>query len=152
MKRIGKIMEEYAKDGKQDPITNGNLQVLDILKESGKKIAILTSRSFPEVKHLLHESHPLRTTVEAFYHKDNSTYIKPDPRVFDQILSHFHVLPIETVYVGDAISDAVAAKGAGLHFIAVLESGLRMKKDFDGQQVDFFAGTFPDIVPYILHH
>lgn len=150
MKRIGKVMEKYAEEGKQDPIAEENLHVLDTLRETGKKIAILTSRSFPEVRHLLHEAHPLSTRVEAFYHKDNSQFYKPDPRAFDQAISHFKILPEETVYVGDSVSDAEAANGAGLHFIAVLESELRTREDFKGQKVDFFAQKFTDILPYIL--
>jgi phosphoglycolate phosphatase len=150
MERVEKVMEEYSKEGKQDPITKENLHALDTLRKAGKKIAILTSRSFPEVRHLLHEAHPLSNRVEAFYHKDNSEYVKPDPRVFTQSLSHFKVLPEETVYVGDSVSDAIAAKGAGLYFISVLESELSTKEDFKGQEVDFFAQKFTDILPYIL--
>ena len=99
---------------------------------------------------MLHDYHPLSSRIEVFYHKDNSDYLKPDPRVFSQVLKHFSVKPKECAYVGDALSDAAAAKGAGMHFIAVLESGVHMEKDFTDYNVDFFAKKFVDITDYIL--
>ena len=120
------------------------------MEEVGKRLAILTSRSLSEMRHLLHESHPINQKIEKIYHQENSEYLKPDPRVFNQVIDYFDVLPSECVYIGDTVSDAAAAKGAGTHFIAVLESGLKRKKDFDGQNVDFFADKFPDILKYVL--
>jgi phosphoglycolate phosphatase len=150
IKRQEKVVADYSKNGKLDAITEINLKTLDELKKNGKKIAILTSRSLPEVRHLLHKAHPLNNRIEKIYHKDNSKYLKPDSRVFDQILHHFNVRPEECVYVGDNISDAIASKGAGLYFIAVLENGLLTKEDFKDKRVDFFADNFSNIADYIL--
>lgn len=150
MQRLVVVMDEYAEKEELDPITEENLTVLDTLRNEGKKIAILTSRTFSEARHLLHENHPLSSRIEMFYHKDNTDYLKPDPRVFDKALSHFNVLPEEAVYVGDSVGDGVAAKGAGLHFIALLESKIRTKEDFKDLSVDFFAQKFSDILPYIV--
>jgi phosphoglycolate phosphatase-like HAD superfamily hydrolase len=58
----------------------------------------------------------------------------------------------ECVYVGDAVTDAIAANGAGMHFIAVLESGLRQKEDFKKVRVDFFAKKFSDTVSYLKRY
>lgn len=149
MNRIGSYVEQYAKDGKLDVISTENMQTISTLRQMGKKIAILTSRTLSEIRHFMHETHSLSSSVEAFYHKDNSMYFKPDPRVFHQALSHFRVSPQEAVYVGDAVTDAIAAKAAGLHFIAVLESGLRKRLDFEDHAVDFFAQKFSDILAYI---
>jgi len=151
MNRIEKVIEDYVSRGILDSIIKENLGVLDKLKKSGKKLVIVTSRSFAETKHLLHQSHPLSKTVEAFYHRGNLQYLKPDPRVFNQAFTKFGVGAKECVYVGDSINDAIAAKDAGMHFIAVLESGLRTKEDFAGQKVDFFAAKFTDIADYILN-
>ena len=152
IKRQIKFMAETIEKGLLDKIPQENLDVLESIKKGGKKLAILTSRDTNEVKHLLHESHPFNGLIEAFYHRDNSKYHKPDPRVFDEILDKLESRPEESVYVGDAISDAAAAKGAGMHFIAVLESGLRDRKYFAEQEVDFFAPKFVDIIDYLLRH
>lgn len=152
MKHMEKTLPEYIENEKLDVIPEDNLKILDQLRNSGKKLAILTSRSLQEVQHLLHENHPLAKHIDAFYHRDNLEYLKPDPRVFNNALYQFDIMPEEAVYVGDSVSDAIAAKEAGMHFIAVLESGLRTKEDFEGKAVDFYAEKFTDILPYILSH
>lgn len=133
----------------KNAVSEENLATLKALKKQGVKIAILTSRTLPEVKHFMRENHPLHAVLDGFYHRDNLQFLKPDPRVFNKALTDFQVTPQECVYIGDAVSDAVAAKGAGMHFIAVLESGLRKKEDFKNSNVDFFANTFSEILPYI---
>lgn len=150
MKRLELKVTKHSNKGNLDVIPRENLEALEKLKKAGRKLAILTSRSFAEVKHLLHENHPLNDKIEKFYHRDNSEFLKPDPRVFDQIFDYFKINPQESVYVGDAVSDAIAAKGADMHFIAVLESGIRKKEDFKNVNVDLFAQKFIDIVPYVL--
>ena len=145
-----KIMPEFIKNGQLDIITDINLKTLATLREHGIKTAILTARSVMEAKHLLDENHPLTAKIDKFYHRDNTEYKKTDPKVYDKILQHFKVKPNETVYVGDSISDAVTAKAAGLHFVALLESGLKTKKDFNYfVPVDFFATKFEDILIYL---
>ena len=149
MQRVEKVHEEFINDGKIDLISQENLEFLDRIKSSGRRLAILTSRSLQEVRHLLHQDHPINTRIEKFYHKDNSAYIKPDPRVFDKVLQDFAVSPEEAIYLGDTVGDAVSAKSAGLHFIAVLESGLRTREDFGAVPVDFFATTLPEAYNFI---
>jgi phosphoglycolate phosphatase len=152
MKRVEKVIADKVYSGALDSISEENLNVLRKLKKAGIKLAIVTSRSFIEAKHLLQETHPLSNLIDAFYHKDNSEFLKPDPRVFDQAFVKFNVKPEECVYLGDAINDAIATTGAGMHFIAVLESGLKTKEDFAGYTVDYFAAKFTDIADYILNH
>lgn len=151
MNRLGGYVKRFTENGTLDAIRRENLRTLQALKLEGKRIGILTSRSLPEVTHLMQPTHPLSAHVEQFYHKDNSRYLKPDPRTFEQALADFAVRPEEVVYVGDAVTDAIAAKGAGLHFIAVLESGLHKRAEFEREKVDFFAPKFTDITTYILH-
>ena len=143
------LLKEFTEKGKLDAIPQANLDALDAIIESGIKTMILTSRTHGELAHLLKPDHALASRIQAFYYKDNTVYHKPDPRVFDKLLRDHNLKPSECVYVGDAPSDAIAAKQAGLHFIASLESGLRAKSDFDGLNVDYFAPTFAE-VPKII--
>jgi HAD superfamily hydrolase (TIGR01549 family) len=133
-----------------DAVSPENIEALDKILENNLKLALLTSRSIDEANHLMHQTHPLNARMEKFYYKENSDFLKPDPRVFEKALKDFDVEPSEVVYVGDAVSDAIAAKGAGLHFVAVLESGVRVKKDFKNLGVDYFATTFFEATNYIL--
>jgi HAD superfamily hydrolase (TIGR01549 family) len=148
--RLEEVHMKHAASGKVDTVTDENLQALDRVINSGLKLGVLTARSFREAQHLLHQDHPLSKRVERFYHTDNSDFTKPDPRAFEKILKDFGVRPDETVYIGDALGDAMCAKGAGVNFVAVLESGIRNKNDFKDFQVDYFATTFIEAVNAIL--
>jgi HAD superfamily hydrolase (TIGR01662 family) len=152
IKRQEALFFEYITNGNYDQLSEENLETLDTLISNGKKIAIITNRSFAETRHLVQKSHPLSSKVEAFFHRDNSDFTKPDPRVFNQVLKQFNVNPEECVYVGDSLGDGIAANGAGVKFIALLESGLRQREDFKDLNVDFFALKLPDVLKYVDSH
>lgn len=152
MKELIRVTPALVAKGEVDIITKENLKTLDEIKSLGKHLAVLTSREFFEMEHFLKPSHPLNKTIEAFYYRDNSLYLKPDPRIFNKILQDFKMWPEEALYVGDTVGDALCAKGAGLHFIALLESGLKKREDFATIPVDFFANSFPEITGYIRSH
>jgi len=139
-------IKRYTSNGKLDAIPQKNLDALDELIQLGKTICILTSRTHGELIHLLEPDHELSKRVKTFYYRDNMQYHKPDPRAFNEFFEHNKLKPSESVYIGDSISDAIAAKEAGLHFIASLESRLRTKKDFSNLPVDRFVDKFYEIV------
>jgi phosphoglycolate phosphatase len=145
------VIAKYVASGKLDSIPNENYEALDKLVEMGMQLMILTSRTHEEAQHLLEPDHLLATRVKAFYYRDNMQYHKPDPRAFDELLKHTNLQPNQCVYVGDALSDAQAAKEAGLHFIASLESGIRVKEDFEGLSVDRFIQKFPEVVEAVKY-
>lgn len=140
------VIEEFIADGRLDAIPAENYEALDKLVALDKTIMLLTSRTHGEFKHMLAPDHDLASRVTAFYYRDNMQYHKPDPRAFDELLHAHSLQPENCVYVGDSPSDAQAASGAGLHFIASLESGIRQQQDFEGLAVDAFVDRFPDIV------
>lgn len=140
------VIQEYVESGRLDSIPEVNLQALDRLTAIGKQLLILTSRTHTELQHMLEPGHHLSSRVANFYYKDNMQHHKPDPRAFDELLQDNQLKPEEALYVGDSITDVQAAKGAGLHFVASLESGLRTKADFAEQPVDAFIESFPEIV------
>ncbi|MCA9330997.1 HAD family hydrolase [Candidatus Saccharibacteria bacterium] len=146
----GPLVKEYTADGRLDGIPAENLAAIDELRSLGKGVLILTSREGGEIPHLLVADHPLTQRldggVDGYYYKDNMKYHKPDPRAFEHIEALHGWKPNECVYAGDSVGDAQAAKGAGLHFIAGLESGLRAREDFDAFPVDVFINRFPEIV------
>jgi phosphoglycolate phosphatase len=138
-----------VKDGVMDLLITENLEALRLLKAKGLKLFVLTSRMYGELAHLLEPDHELSECIEKFYYKDNMRYHKPDPRAFEHIEEEHGWKPDECVYVGDSLGDAAAAKGAGLRFVASLESGLRTKNDFADYKVDAFIYKFselPDII------
>lgn len=128
----------WAAEKRADHLPPARLAVLDDLLAAGDQLFILTSRTHAELEHLLAPDHDLAKRVKAFYYRDIMEFHKPDPRAFDLLLREHTAKPEECVYVGDSPSDAAAAKQAGLHFIASLESGLRTKQDFKDFPVDAF--------------
>jgi phosphoglycolate phosphatase-like HAD superfamily hydrolase len=143
---FNKTRDEYIKSKRIDIVPDSNLEELDKLIDSGKLVMILTSRNAEDAKNLTHSSHPIGSRMVAFYHKDNNAYSKPDSRAFGVFEEAHGLMPPECIYVGDAPSDGVAAKGAGLFFIACLESGLVKKGDFDGIEVDKFIVKLSDVI------
>lgn len=139
------VHQEWMSSGRIDTTTPENLRALDELLHDGKELFVLTSRTHDEAAHLLAPDHHLASRVKAFYYKDIMQYHKPDPRAFDALLGKYHLTPAECVYVGDSPSDAQAAKGAGLHFVACLEAGIRTRKDFAAFPVDAFVQRFAEL-------
>lgn len=149
-KTYAPLLKRAIESGSLDKIPKVNLEAIDKLLTNEKSVLVLTSREHTELQHMLLPGHDLAKRVTAFYYKDNMQYHKPDPRAFAQIDREHGWKPEECVYVGDSLSDAESAKGAGLHFIASLESGLRTKSDFAKYSVDAFINVFPEVIDAIL--
>ncbi|GAA4608566.1 phosphoglycolate phosphatase [Actinoplanes octamycinicus] len=141
--------QRYLADGRLDVIPPENLAALDRLVLGGRTVLLLTSRTGEEVAHLLEPDHLLAGRVTGAYHQDNTRFHKPDPRVFDELLAETGLSPDQCVYIGDSPGDAVAAAGAGIRFVACLQSGVRRLTDFDPRHVTAAVSTFPEIVPIV---
>ena len=143
------VHREYLADGRLDVIPPENLDALDALVAAGLTVLLLTSRTEIEVAHMLTPDHVLAKRVSGAYHQGNTRFRKPDPRVFDELLAETGFTPAECVYVGDSPGDARAAGGAGIRFIACLQSGVRRLDEFDPRYVTTTIDTFPDLVPAV---
>jgi phosphoglycolate phosphatase len=139
-------MRRHIADGLLDVIPAANLAALDELLAEGHTLMLLTSRTGPEMLHMLAPDHVLASRISRVYHRDNTRYGKPDPRAFDELLAEAGLAPGECVYVGDSPGDAVAAGGAGIAFVACLESGVRELDDFDPRYVTAVVRAFPEVV------
>ncbi|MEU8821291.1 HAD hydrolase-like protein [Actinoplanes sp. NPDC048796] len=139
------LHQRYLAEGRLDVIPPENLAALDRLVERGRTVMMLTSRTEAEVRHLLEPDHVLAGRVTAAYHQGNTRFRKPDPRVFDELLAETGLEPGQCVYVGDSPGDAVAAGGAGIRFVACLQSGVRRLDEFDPRYVTASVDTFAEI-------
>jgi phosphoglycolate phosphatase len=139
------IHQEFVANGHIDQIPAENLTALDTLAQRGHQLFILTSRTLAEATHLLDPEHHLAGRITEIYHANNTTHIKPDPRVFDVLLEKYNLQTDDCVYVGDSPSDSLAAKGAGMHFVASFESGLRTTSDFNNVVIDAAIYHFTEL-------
>ena len=139
---------ELAK-GQIENVSPEGLNAMDELARQGKQLMIVSSRREEGFWNLMDRTHHLGSRISHFYHMGNNPYHKPDPRVFEIIEKEHGLKPSECVYVGDTLNDAAAATGAGLHFIASLESGILSQKDYADYKVDAFVKNIPGILPAI---
>ncbi|MFB4278251.1 HAD family hydrolase [Nonomuraea sp. MTCD27] len=142
----GDVLREYVTAGRLDVVVPENLRALDELAAAGRSLMLLTSRTEAEMAHLMAPDHVLGGRLDAVYHAGNMRFAKPDPRAFDELLAATGLEPRQCLYVGDSPGDAQAANGAGLRFIACMQSGLRRRADFDPYHVDAFIDAFPEMV------
>lgn len=143
------VHREYLAAGRLDVIPPENLAALDGLVADGRTVLLLTSRTETEVAHLLTPDHVLAGRVSGAYHQGNTRFRKPDPRVFDELLAETGLPPGACVYVGDSPGDALAAGGAGIRFVACLQSGVRRLDEFDPRLVTASIAAFPDLVAVV---
>ncbi|GAA2602291.1 hypothetical protein GCM10010399_36250 [Dactylosporangium fulvum] len=143
------VLRRYVLDGRLDVVAPENLHTLDQLVRAGRTVMLLTSRTETEVEHMLAPDHALARRVSAVYHAGNTRFRKPDPRAFDELLAATGLDPQQCVYVGDSPGDARAAGGAGLHFVACLQSGVRSREDFEPRHVSAFIHAFPELVDVV---
>jgi HAD superfamily hydrolase (TIGR01509 family) len=139
------LLESYVSSGRLDQVSAETIAVIDALIKQGRRVMVLTSRKLDELRHLMARDHLLNGRVHDFFHADNTIHLKPDGRVFDQLLRTHALRPTDCVYVGDSPSDAAAANAAGLRFVACLASGLRSRSDFAGYHVDAFVAEWSEL-------
>jgi len=136
---------DFVEKGWLDVVEPQNIGACKQIHALGLEHFVLTSRTLAEMGHLMSEKSPLQGLIDAFYYHENMQFYKPDPRAFAHIEQLHGLTPENCVYVGDQPGDAAAANGAGLHFIANLEEGLRTKEDFEGYDVDAFILHYSDL-------
>lgn len=111
---------------------NDTVATLQALHAAGKKTGVITATNHFSFSYDLEElgiSHELFDYVQT---EDNTSFHKPDPRVFEPALAWLQqqkIKPAEVVYVGDGLQDMKAALGAGFEFIGV-SSGLVTQQEF----------------------
>ena len=148
-RRFAARYEDDALGGPMSEVTDENLGVLDALRGRGIALGLLTSRRHREMGNLLECDHPLRARLDYFYGLDDVPEPKPSPRAFEPFLRSTGIAPADCVYVGDAVNDAAAATGAGLHFIANLENGTLRRESFEGYPVLGFIERFENLLDLI---
>lgn len=138
-----KHLEHNSDHDKLSAEVNG---LLRNLSSKGYFLFILTGRDEFETAHIRTAGHSVAVhfAPENIYHKDNVAFPKPDPRAFDWLFG-IGYRPEECLFIGDSLIDAQAACGAGLKFIATLESGLKKPDDFKAYPVTGFINKLSEL-------
>lgn len=99
-------------------LIEGALDVVKRIRAKGLKTAILTNNGRPALDRIL-EQIPLADYFDVIQTRHESPRPKPFPDGIEKIVEELEVTREETVYVGDALIDAVAAARAGVEFWGV---------------------------------
>ena len=100
----------------------GALEVLHAFKSEGYPLGVVTGSPRNDVYHDFSVTGIPLEHFDYFLTSDDSTFHKPDPRVFDPTnrwLESISVQPQNVLYMGDSLRDFYAANGAEYKFLGV---------------------------------
>lgn len=113
------------------------------IKAAGKLIGIVTATTRFSFEYDLDLHQVPRELIDYTQTADDTSYHKPDPRVFEPAIDWLKEQQIqadEVMYIGDGLHDMRAAVGAGFSFLGV-ETGLVTAKQFQAEN----AKSIPDV-------
>ena len=122
-------------------------QTVGLLRDVEIALAIVSTKFRYRIENML-KRHGLADHFDVIVGGEDVTEPKPDPSGLLQALAHLGVRPGETVYVGDHVVDAEAARRAGIPFIGVL-SGTCRRDDFAGYPVEILASDIGEVGKWV---
>jgi HAD superfamily hydrolase (TIGR01509 family) len=119
-----KAIEDYVRFYEENhpamvDLYGGIREILDFLKERGILLAVFTGKGRRSALFTL-EQMGIKDHFDLIVTGDDVASSKPSPEGIDKIVKALNVRPEETLMVGDAVNDVLAARGAGVHAAAVL--------------------------------
>jgi pyrophosphatase PpaX len=113
----------------------GMTDALTILKSQGRRLGIVTAKRRITVD--LAFSHlPLERFFDVVVGSDDTERQKPDPEPLLFALDRLGAAPADAAYVGDSPFDVRAARGAGVHAVAVTWGGIHRRERLEAEQPD----------------
>ncbi|MCX6138193.1 MAG: HAD-IA family hydrolase [Ignavibacteriales bacterium] len=123
---------------------DGMREVLDLLKKKGVRLGLFTGKGRRTTDISL-EKLSIASYFDVIMSGDDVAEYKPSGDGLRRIMAQVSIQPEQTLMVGDAVGDIVAARDAGVPVASVLwdsygkEEVLKMDSDFVFQSVDEFA-------------
>jgi phosphoglycolate phosphatase-like HAD superfamily hydrolase len=123
---------------------------LQRLHDAGKVLGIITATSRYSFEHDLDLHGFPRDIIDYTQTEDDTSFHKPDPRVFEPAIAWLaarRILPREVLYVADGLHDMKAAAGAGFNFMGVT-TGLVTSGEFaaaGAESVQNLSLLLPDV-------
>ncbi len=126
---------------------DGILTLLDRLKKSGIKTAVLSNKPHNVAEAVVKEL--FGTVFDAVWGKKPDFPVKPDPRAALCICRSLDIKPEDTVFIGDTGVDIETGKNGGFYTVGVLW-GFRTKQELIAAGADALASEAEDILKIIL--
>src|SRR5918994_86909 len=108
----------------------GAKELISSLKERGYEVWFVTSAKDEELEHHVQELEAA-DSVDGVVNSSAVENPKPAPDIFEDALRRAGATADETVAVGDAVWDVVAAREAGIRTVAVLSGGAYHRDDLE---------------------
>ncbi len=112
--KLLKMLEQKEREAaKSAEISEGARELLDLCREKGIKIVVIT-RNSQEATQLTLDVSDLK--VDMILSRENATP-KPSPDAIELVLNHYGIEPFQMIYIGDYIYDVQAGNAAGVKTI-----------------------------------
>lgn len=118
----------------------GMTGVLTRLKDEGRRLGVVTAKRHETVK-LAFSYLPLERFFDVVVASDHTERHKPDPQPLHHALERLGADREDAVYVGDSPFDVRAAKGAGMHSIAVTWGRIHPRERLEAEEPDAVVET-----------
>lgn len=130
--RFRTLFKEVAHPRQKEETTlfPGAVELLHSLRAQGLHLGIVSTKSSDILEYVLRR-HGVLEDLELIIGSDRVTRHKPDPEGLLAAMAQMGVAPEETLFCGDTVLDAGAARNAGTQFAAVL-NGTTPASDFRG--------------------
>ena len=147
--RFRALFSEVAveRQRKETTLFPGAPELLRGLKARGIKAGIVSTKRGDTIQ-IIMDNHGLGDTIELVIGSADVTRHKPDPEGLLAAMDRLGVRPEETLFCGDTVLDAGAAKNAGCHFAAVL-NGITPGSDFAPFPTDHIAPDLWDLAAWL---
>lgn len=137
---INTVLEAYNKNansGKVEPTCQNIKEVLTRLKNSGKKLLVVTTDNYTITNKCL-EDLGIKELFDKIYTDDGKTPTKPNPQIIFNFCEESGISKDRIMMVGDTMTDALFARNAGIPFVGV---GVKNKDIL----MDYAIDVVPDI-------
>ncbi len=123
----------------------GMTAALTRLKDEGRRLGVVTAKRRETVR-LAFSYLPLEHFFDVVVGSDDTERHKPDPQPLRHALSLLDASADGSVYVGDSPFDIRAAKGAGMHSIAVTWGGIHPRERLEAERPDAVVDSAEELL------
>lgn len=132
---------------KETTLFPGAAELLRGLKRAGVKLAIVSTKRGDTIE-IIMDNYGLGDTLELVIGSADVKRHKPDPEGLLAAMGRMGVSPEDTLFCGDTILDAGAARNAGTRFAAVL-NGTTPAEAFAGFPCDHISPDLWDLAKWL---
>jgi phosphoglycolate phosphatase len=144
-KELDRLEIEACRNKELYPYTRG---VLARLRSRNMRIGIITRSSVPVIRIIFPD---VFDYVDHIVTRDDTRYVKPDPRQLDMAVTALGVRPLDAIIVGDHPTDIAAGRALGSLSAGVL-TGRSNAGQFKDAGADYIFDDIRSIVGIIEQH